>query len=92
VVTYIGGAKSALMPCPVCATQDGLLLLGERHDPLPWGRRLLAVVRSPAVARVYLCTVCDEVVVVRAGAKDVQRRGQAARRRNVTSAPTPRQR
>jgi len=77
VVTYIGGAKSAPMPCPVCATQDGLLLLGERHDPLPWGRRLLTLVRSPAVARVYLCAVCDEVVVVRAGAKDASRRGQA---------------
>jgi len=75
VVTYIGGAKSALMPCPVCATQDGLLLLGERHDPLPWGRRLLAVVRPPAVAWAYLCAVCDEVVVVRAGDRDDQRHG-----------------
>jgi hypothetical protein len=92
VVTYIGGAKSALMPCPVCATQDGLLLLGERHDPLPWGRRLLAVVRPPAVTRVYLCAVCDEVVVVRAGAKDAPRRGQAARRWRAAPAPTPRQR
>ncbi len=77
MVTSIGGAKSALRPCPVCSAQEALLLLGERHDPLPWGRRLLAVVRSPAVARVYLCTVCDEVVVVRAGDKDAPRRGQA---------------
>jgi len=77
MVTSIGGAKSALRPCPVGSAQEALLLLGERHDPLPWGRRLLTVVRSPAVARVYLCAVCDEVVVVRTGDKDAPRRGQA---------------
>jgi len=77
VVTSIGGAEPALKPCPVCGAQEALLLLGERHDPLPWGRRLLTVVRSPAVARVYLCAVCDEVVVVRTGDKDAPRRGQA---------------
>ncbi len=72
--THINSGEAADLPCPVCGADDALLLVGQRHDRLPWGRRVLTLFRPPAVMRVYLCTVCDEVVVVRASDKDAQRR------------------
>jgi len=75
--THINSGEAADLPCPVCGADDALLLVGQRHDRLPWVRHVVTLFRSPHVTRVYLCAVCDEVVVVRDGNKDVQRRGEA---------------
>jgi hypothetical protein len=64
MATHMDSREAVGLPCAVCGADAALLLMGQRYDDPPWGRRMLGLFRSPHVTRVYLCVVCDEVVLV----------------------------
>ncbi len=68
MATHMNSGEAADLPCPVCGAEAALLLMGQRIDDPPWGRRMLGLFSPPHVTRVCLCAVCDEVVLITFGA------------------------
>ncbi len=64
MATHMNSGEAADLPCPVCGADAALLLMGQRIDDPPWGRRMLGLFSPPHVTRVCLCAVCDEVVLI----------------------------
>lgn len=52
-------------PCPVCGADDALHRRGQYRYAPPWPLRWLALFLHDHVARVYVCTACHEVVLLR---------------------------
>jgi len=64
MATHVDSGEAAPLPCSVCGAEEGLRRVGQRDDGLPWVGRVRARGKRPHVTWVYLCSVCNEVVVV----------------------------
>ena len=64
MTTDIDSGEAAEVPCPVCGADDALIFVGDRHDDPFWVQLVRRLVGSPRVTGVYVCAVCDEVVVI----------------------------